>query len=88
MGAQGAEGAEGAEGVEGVEGAEGTEGAERAEGAEEDDGAAICILLVGQDTTGIGYMALRGFRAKCWSGLDWSGWIPLRLLRLLEHLRC
>ena len=71
MGAQGAEGAEGAEGVEGVEGAEGTEGAERAEGAEEDDGAAICILLDGQDTTGIGYMALWGFRAKCRSGVEW-----------------
>ena len=40
------------------------------------------------DTTGIGYMALWGFRAKCWSGVEWMDWIPLRLLRLLEHLRC
>ena len=45
-------------GVQGAEGAEGAEGVVGAEGAEEDDGAAICILLNGQDTTGIGYMAL------------------------------
>ena len=42
-----------------------------AEGAEEDEGAAIYIVLDGQDTTVIGYMALWGFGAKCLSG--WSG---------------
>ena len=42
------------------------------EGAEEDDGAAICILLDGYDTIGIGYMALWGFGAKCVSGVgEW-----------------
>ena len=42
-------------------------------GAEEDKGAAIYLMLDGQDTTGIGYRALWGFGAKCvsgWSGLD------------------
>ena len=68
MGAEGALGAEGAKGVEGAEGADG------AGGAEEDDGAAICILLDGQDTTGIGYMAFWGFGAKC--GVDWMGDTP------------
>ena len=34
-----------------------------AEGAEEDEGAAIYLLLDG--TMGIGYIALWGFRAKC-----------------------
>ena len=66
-------------------------GAEGTEGTEEDEGASIYILLDGLDTMGIGYMALWGFGAKCWTGLDWTGvdgWIPLRLLRLLEHLRC
>ena len=45
-------------------------------GAEEDKGAAIYLMLDGQDTTGIGYMALWGFGAKCrsgWSGVEWSG---------------
>ena len=46
----------------------GVEGALGAEGAEEDEGAAISILLDGYDTMGIGYIALWGFRAKCWSG--------------------
>ena len=56
-------------------------------GAEEDKGAAIYLMLDGSDTTGIGNMAVWGFGAKCWTG--WMGeWIPLRLLRLLEHLRC
>ena len=36
-------------------------GAEGLEGAEEDEGAAIHILLDGKDTIGIGYMALWGF---------------------------
>ena len=43
-------------------------------GAEEDKGAAIYLMLDSQDTTGIGYMAVRGFGAKCWSGwMEWSG---------------
>ena len=46
-------------------------GAEGLEGAEEDEGDAIYLILDGQDTTGIGYKALWGFGAKCWSG--WSG---------------
>ena len=45
-------------------------GAEGLEGAEEDEGAAVYILLDGQDNTGIGYIALLGFGAKCVSGLD------------------
>ena len=49
-------------------GAEGSEWAEGVEGAEEDEGDAIFILLDGYDTMGRGYMALWGFRAKCWSG--------------------
>ena len=40
-------------------------GAKGLEGAEEDEGAAIFILLDGYDTLGIGYMAIRGFGAKC-----------------------
>ena len=43
----------------------GAEGAIGAEGAEEDEGAAIYILLDGYDTMGIGYIALSGFGAKC-----------------------
>ena len=50
----------------------GVEGAIGAEGAEEDEGAAIYILLDGYDTMGIGYIALWGFGAK--SGTGWSGW--------------
>ena len=46
--------AEGAEKSEFVKGAEGAIGADLAIGAE---GAAIYILLDGQDTMGIGYMA-------------------------------
>ena len=49
----------------------GVEGAIGAEGAEEDEGAAIYILLDGYDTMGIGYMALWGFRAKCGTGVEW-----------------
>ena len=48
-------------------------------GAEEDRGAAIYLMLDGQDTTGIGYMALWGFGAKCvtgWSGVEWMGDTP------------
>ena len=41
-----------------------------AEGAEEDEGAAIYILLDGYDTMGIGYIALWGFGAKSGTGLD------------------
>ena len=54
-----------------------------------DEGAAIYILLDGYDTMRIGYVALWGFGAKYVSGLgDWmDGWIPLRMLRLLKHLR-
>ena len=55
----------------------GAEEAMGAEGAEEDEGAAIYILLDGYDTMGIGYIALWGFRAKCWSGVEWSGWTGL-----------
>ena len=65
------EGAIGAEGAMGAEGAEGAMGSEGVIGGEEDKGAAIYLMLDGQDTTGIGYMALWGFRAKCRSG--WSG---------------
>ena len=86
------EGFEGAIEADWALGAEGAMGARRAMGAEwaeEDEGAAIYILLDGYDTMGIGYMALWGLGAKCGTGLDWmDGWIPLRLLRLLEHLRC
>ena len=80
---------EGAIGADWAMGAEGAMGSEGVMGAEEDRGAAIYLMLDGQDTTGIGYMALWGFAAKCLSGVEWmDGWIPLRLLRLLEHLRC
>ena len=72
----------------GADWALGAEGAMGAEGAEEDEGAAIYILLDGYDTMGIGYIALWGFGAKCWTGVDGVEWIPLRLLRLLVHLRC
>ena len=44
-----------------------------AEGAEEDEGAAIYILLDGYDTMGIGYIALWGFGAK--SGSGWMEWM-------------
>ena len=46
-----------------------------AEGTEEDEGAAIYLMLDGQDTTGIGNIAVWGFGAKCWSGGEWSGWM-------------
>ena len=49
-------------------------GSEGVMGAEEDKGAAIYLMLDGQDTTGIGYMALWGLGAKCLSGLDWTGY--------------
>ena len=63
------EGFEGAIGADWALGAEGAMGAEGAEGAEEDEGDAIFILLDGyDDTMGIGYMALWGFRAKCLTG--------------------
>ena len=68
MGAEGAIGSEGAMGADGAEGAEGVDGAEE---AEEDEGAAMYILLDGYDTMGIGYIALWSFGAKCW--LEWSG---------------
>ena len=47
---------------------EGAIGADWAMGAEEDEEAAIHILLDGYDTMGKGYMALWGFRAKCGTG--------------------
>ena len=47
----------------------GAEGAIGVEGTEEDEGAAIYILLDGYDTMGIGYIALWGSRAKCRTGL-------------------
>ena len=59
------EGAIGADLAIGAEGAEGAMGSEGVMGAEEDRGAAIYLMLDGQDTTGIGYMALWGFAAKC-----------------------
>ena len=74
-----------AEGIEGVKGAQGAIGADwdmrakgalgsrGAVGAEEDEGAAVYILLDGSDTTVIGYLALWGFGAKCWTGVEWSG---------------
>ena len=40
-------------------------------------GPETAILLDGYDTMGIGYIALWGFRAKCWSGVEWSGWTGL-----------
>ena len=58
-------GAEGAIGSEGAMGADGAEGVDGAEEAEEDERAAMYILLDGYDTMGIGYIALWGFRAKC-----------------------
>ena len=51
-------------------GAEEAMGSEGVMGAEEDKGAAIYLILDGYDTTGIGYMALWGFGAKCRTGLD------------------
>ena len=38
--------------------------------AEEDEGAAIYIVLDGYDTMGIGYMTLWGLGAKCGTGLN------------------
>ena len=52
------EGAIGADWAMGAEGAEGAMGSEGVIGAEEDEEAAIHILLDGYDTMGIGYMAL------------------------------
>ena len=46
----------------------GSKGAIGAEGAEEDEGAAISILLDVYDTMGIGYVALWGFGAKSGTG--------------------
>ena len=65
-----------AEEDEGAIGADWAMGAEGVMGAEEDKGAALYLILDGQDATGIGYMALWGLGAKCvsgWSGLD--GWM-------------
>ena len=58
-------------------GAEGAMGAEGVEGAEEDEGAAIYILLDGRDTMRTGYMALWGYGAKCWTGVEWMDGYPL-----------
>ena len=59
--------------------AEGAEGAEVAEGAWTVAGLPIYILPYGQNTMGIGYMALWSFGAKSW--MDWmgDGWYPLGL---------
>ena len=47
-------------------------GSEGVMGTEEEKGAAIYLILDGYDTTGIGYMALWGFGAKCVSGVgEW-----------------
>ena len=59
-----------AEEDEGAIGADWAMGAEGVMGAEEDKGAALYLMLDGQDTTGIGYNALWGLGAKCVSGLD------------------
>ena len=59
------EGAIGADWAMGAEGAEGAMGSEGVMGAEEDKGTDIYLMLDGQDSTGIGYMALWGFAAKC-----------------------
>ena len=65
-----------AEEDEGAIGADWAMGAEGVMGAEEDKGAALYLMLDGQDTTGIGYMALWGFGAKCRSGVgEWTGWM-------------
>ena len=64
---------EGAIGADWAMGAEGAMGSEGVMGAEEDKGAAIYLMLDGQDTTGIGNIAVWGFGAKCWSG--WTGWM-------------
>ena len=62
-------------GAEGAIWAGRVEGAMGAEGAEEDEGAAIYILLDGYDTMGIGYIALWGFGAKSGTGwMEWSGY--------------
>ena len=75
------EGAIGADWAMGAEGAEGAMGSEGVIGAEEDRGAAIYLMLDGEDTTGIGYMFLWGFAAKCrMEWMDGVEWIPLRLL--------
>ena len=75
-----AEGAEGGEVVKGAEG-EGAIGVDwdmGAEWAEGDEGVAICIVLDGYDTMGIGYIALLGFGAKCWlDGVDGLSGYPL-----------
>ena len=68
------EGAIGADWAMGAEGAEGAMGSEGVMGAEEDKGAAIYLILDGVDTTGIGYMALWGFGAKCRMS-EWSGYL-------------
>ena len=82
--AMGSKGSIGSEGAMGAEGAEGTEWAEGVEGAEEDEWAAIYILL-GKVRTLLEW-PVELLSKMC----EWvSGWvIPLRLLRLLEHLRC
>ena len=54
--------------------------------AEEDEGAAIYEYIV----RWLGHYGNRlygfmGLRSKI---CEWTGWIPLRLLQLLEHLRC
>ena len=74
-----AEADEGAMRADWAMGAEEAMGSEGVMGAEEDKGAAIYFMLDGQDTTGIGYMALWGFRAKCLSGWmgEWMDGYPL-----------
>ena len=63
-----------AEADEGAMRADWAMGAEGAMGSEGVMGAAIYSMLDGKDTTGIGYMAIWGFRTKCWTGwMEWSG---------------
>ena len=61
-------------------------GAEGTEGTEEDEGAFIHVVrwLGHHGKRLYGFMGLRSKMLE-WTGLEW---IPLRLLRLLEHLRC
>ena len=81
------EGAIWADWAMGAEGADGAMGSEGVMGAEEDKGAAIYLIIEHYGNRLYGFMGLRSKMLE-WSGLDGVDWIPLRLLRLLEHLRC
>ena len=84
MGDEGAEGHKGAEGAEEDEWAEEDEGGEVAEGADGIDVAAIYILLEHHGNRHFGVMELLSKMSDCTMG----DCIPLKLLRLLQHLRC